>query len=79
MLSAHANLGMEKQAIGENAKSWGTITNTNFDIIDDALSGINTICSRATSQTISEPSDGTATQATRNATYVFRGFVGPMF
>ena len=73
MPSAYTNLGIEKQATGENANSWGTITNTNFDIIDDALSGINTISSSATSQTISAPSDGTATQATRYATYIFSG------
>lgn len=73
MPSAYTNLGIEKQATGENANNWGTITNTNFDIIDDALSGIYSITSNNTSQTISAPSDGTATQETRYATYIFNG------
>jgi hypothetical protein len=73
MPSAYTNLGIEKQATGENANSWGTITNTNFDIIDEALSGINSITSNDTSQTISAPSDGIATQQTRFATYIFNG------
>ena len=52
MPSTYTNLGFEKQATGENANSWGTITNTNFDIIDEAMSEIYAISSSATSQTI---------------------------
>ena len=59
MPSTYTNLGFEKQATGENANSWGTITNTNFDIIDEAMSEIYAISSSATSQTIAAPSDGT--------------------
>ncbi len=73
MPSTYTNLGFEKQATGENANSWGTITNTNFGIIDEALSEINTISSSSTSQTITAPSDGTENQASRYATYRYTG------
>lgn len=73
MPSTYTNIGLEKQATGENANSWGDITNTNFDIVDEALTGVYAISSSATSQTISAPSDGTSNQSTRKATYVFSG------
>jgi len=38
-----ANTGLEKIGSGEQAGAWGTTTNTNFDIIDDALNGVLTI------------------------------------
>ena len=34
------NLGIEKIATGEKAGTWGDTTNTNFDIIDEAINGI---------------------------------------
>lgn len=73
MPSTYTNLGFEKQATGENANSWGTITNTNFEIIDEALSEINTISSSSTSQSITAPSDGTENQTSRYATYRYTG------
>ena len=33
------NLGIEKIATGEQSGTWGTTTNTNFDIIDQAING----------------------------------------
>lgn len=38
-----ANLGIEKPGSGEQAGTWGTTTNTNFDIIDRAISGVATV------------------------------------
>ena len=73
MPSTYTNLGFEKQATGENANSWGTITNTNFEIIDEALSEINTISSSSTSQSNTAPSDGTENQTSRYATYRYTG------
>ena len=73
MPSTYTNLGLEKQATGENANTWGDITNTNIDMVDEALSGIYSIPSSATSQTISAPADGTAAQEERFATYVYSG------
>jgi hypothetical protein len=35
-----ANTGIEKIGSGEQAGTWGTTTNRNFDIIDDALNGV---------------------------------------
>jgi hypothetical protein len=37
------NLGIEKVATGEQSGTWGTTTNTNFDIIDQAVNGIEAI------------------------------------
>ena len=34
------NLGIEKIATGEQSGTWGTTTNTNFDLIDSAVNGI---------------------------------------
>ena len=73
MPSTYTNLGLEKQATGENANTWGDITNTNIDMVDEALSGIYSISSSATSQTISAPADGTAAEEERFATYVYSG------
>jgi hypothetical protein len=73
MPSTYTNIGLEKQATGENANSWGDITNTNFDIVDEAITGVYTISSSATSQSISAPSDGTSNQSTRRATFVYSG------
>lgn len=35
-----ANTGIEKIGSGEQAGTWGTTTNVNFDIIDDSLNGV---------------------------------------
>ena len=37
------NLGIEKIATGEQSGTWGTTTNTNFDLIDTAVNGIVSI------------------------------------
>lgn len=34
------NLGIEKIGTGEQSGTWGTTTNTNFDIIDQAINGV---------------------------------------
>ena len=73
MPSTYTNIGLEKQATGENANSWGDITNTNFDIVDEALTGVYAVSSSSTSQSIAAPSDGTASQSTRKATFVYSG------
>ena len=38
-----ANTGIEKPGSGEQAGTWGTTTNTNFDIIDRAINGVGGI------------------------------------
>jgi len=37
------NLGIEKIATGEQSGTWGTTTNTNLDLIDEAVNGIVTV------------------------------------
>jgi len=39
MASTYNELGIEKMATGENAGTWGTKTNTNLDIIQQAIAG----------------------------------------
>lgn len=38
-----ANTGIEKPGSGEQSGTWGTTTNTNFDIIDQGLHGVGTL------------------------------------
>ena len=38
-----SNTGIEKIGSGEQAGTWGTTTNTNFDIIDRTLNGVVTL------------------------------------
>ena len=52
-----ANTGIEKIGSGEQAGAWGTTTNTNFDIIDDALNGVITLT--ISGNTTLTSSDGT--------------------
>ncbi len=51
------NTGIEKPATGEQAGTWGTTTNTNFDIIDRALNGVGTVTLSGTTHTLTT-SDG---------------------
>ena len=37
------NLGIEKIANGEQSGTWGTTTNTNFDLIDQAVNGVASV------------------------------------
>lgn len=53
-----ANTGIEKIGSGEQAGTWGTTTNTNFDIIDDALNGVLSLT--ISGNTTLTSSDGTA-------------------
>jgi hypothetical protein len=42
------NIGIEKPATGEQSGTWGDTTNTNFDIIDQAIGGIQAVTLSAT-------------------------------
>ena len=46
------NLGVEKIGSGEQAGTWGTTTNLNFDIIDRAINGVASIGLTGTSSTL---------------------------
>ena len=52
-----ANSGIEKPGTGEQAGTWGTTTNNNFDIIDRVLNGVGTITLSGTTTTLTT-SDG---------------------
>jgi len=47
-----ANLGVEKIGSGEQAGTWGTTTNLNFDIIDRAINGVQAISLSGTTTTL---------------------------
>ena len=51
------NTGIEKPGPGEQSGSWGTTTNTNFDLIDRSLNGVGNITLAGTTHTLST-SDG---------------------
>lgn len=52
------NLGIEKPGAGEQAGTWGTTTNTNFDIIDRAINGVVSLTLSGTTTTLTT-TDGT--------------------
>ena len=52
MASTYTPLGIEKQATGENAGTWGTKTNTNLEIVEQAIGG-------TASQAVSDTGDTT--------------------
>ena len=39
MPSSYTNLGIQKMATGEKAGTWGTLTNTNWDMIENIAGG----------------------------------------
>ena len=51
------NTGIEKIVTGAQAGTWGTTTNTNFDIVDRALNGVGAISLTGTTHTLTT-SDG---------------------
>lgn len=52
-----SNSGIEKPATGDQSGTWGSTTNTNFDIIDQAISGVVSLSLSGTSSTLTT-SDG---------------------
>ena len=52
MASTYTPLGIEKQATGENAGTWGTKTNTNLEIVEQISGGY-------TAQAVSDSGDTT--------------------
>ena len=42
MPSTYTNLGIQKMATGEKAGTWGTLTNTNWDIVEQIAGGYAT-------------------------------------
>ena len=55
------NNGIEKPGSGEQAGTWGTTTNLNFDIIDRALNGVGSVTLSGTTHTLTT-SDGSLSE-----------------
>jgi len=53
------NNGIEKPATGEQAGTWGTTTNRNFDIIDRAINGVKTVTLSSTTFNLITSQNGT--------------------
>jgi hypothetical protein len=71
-----SNTGIEKPGSGEQAGTWGTTTNTNFDIIDQALHG--QVSLTITGNTDLTTSDG-ATSDGANTVIILTGTPGSTF
>jgi len=69
-----ANNGIEKIASGEQAGTWGTTTNNNFDIVDRAINGVGSIGLSGTTHTLTT-TDGTLTDGGYKV-LVFTGALG---
>ena len=59
MATYTTNSGIKKIATGDESGTWGTSTNTNFDIIDRIAAGVGSITLSGTTHTLTT-SDGTA-------------------
>jgi len=68
------NLGIEKIGAGEQAGTWGTTTNNNLDIIDEAVNGVISIALTTTSKTLTT-SDGSLSEGGRKV-LIFTGSPG---
>lgn len=75
MASTYNYLGIEKMATGENAGTWGTKTNTNLDIIQQAASGYHSQAVSATGTTALLMTDGDSTSVADALTNAARNTV----
>ena len=63
MASTYTGLGVQLMTTGEKAGTWGTLTNTNWDIIEQISGGYVSIACNTTGATTLAVSDGAATDA----------------
>ena len=76
MASTYNYLGIEKMATGENAGTWGTKTNTNLDIIQQAASGYHSQTIAGGAQTTALlMTDGDSTSTADSLTNAARNMV----
>jgi len=76
MASTYSNLGIELMATGEKSNSWGTVTNTNWEIIDESINATATIALSGATYTLADYSDGVSNQASRKFYIQFTGSAG---
>ena len=75
MASTYTPLGIELQATGENAGTWGTKTNTNLEIIEQIAGGYTTQSIASTPTTLSV-SDGSTGATLAHRVIEFTGTIG---
>jgi len=71
MASSYTDLGTELMTTGENAGTWGSTTNTNLQIIEEAIRGYVAVSANS-DQTLSL-TDGSTGDSIRNAVIAFTG------
>ena len=59
MPSTYTNLGVQKMATGEKAGTWGTLTNTNWDIMEQIAGGYVTQALTSSGTVTLTKNDGT--------------------
>jgi len=72
MASTYTDIGTELMTTGENAGNWGTKTNTNLKIIEEAIRGYVAVGVASADATLSL-TDGTVDDSIRNAVIAYTG------
>lgn len=67
------NTGIEKPGLGEQAGTWGTTANTDFDIIDRALSGVLSVALSGSSDSTTITTTNNVLSVGQNRTFVLTG------
>ena len=71
MASSYTDLGTELMTTGENAGTWGSTTNTNLQIIEEAIRGYVAVGVASADATLSL-TDGSTGDSIRNSVIAFR-------
>ena len=72
MASSYTDLGTELMTTGENAGTWGSTTNTNLQIIEEAIRGYVAVGVASADATLSL-TDGSTDDSIRNSVIAFTG------
>ena len=76
MPSTYNYLGIQKMATGEKAGTWGTLTNTNWDIIEQISGGYTTQAVTDGADTDLSVNDGTTGATLAHRIIEFTGSIG---
>jgi hypothetical protein len=63
MASSYSDLGLELMVTGENAGTWGDKTNTNLNLVQQAISGFQAVTVNGTGTTTLAMTDATISNA----------------
>jgi hypothetical protein len=74
MASSYSELGLELMATGENAGTWGDKTNTNLNLVQQAVAGYQAVTVNGTGTTTLAMTDGVISNA-RNAVIKLTGTI----